>query len=111
MKVNLETEIRKRSLISDIVIIGLTKTLKETYGDNWISELEKFHNSTQKNENEDVIIDLKIIANDIELNTEYFISRWQSTVDSMFDKKIEEMDFKTIRNVIINWFKMKFLRK
>ncbi len=86
MKINLTEHFRKHTRISSIVLHNLTYTLKNKI------DLDIFADKN-RNEKGDIIVNLKLTMNDIELDLESYIERWDKSVDEYINEKLSEHVF------------------
>lgn len=81
MEINLTDHLRKHTRIGSIVLHNLTYILKDK-----IKPGEFGDQNRDKDGN--TIVDLKLTMNDIELDLESYIERWDKSVDEYMDKKL-----------------------
>ena len=82
MKINLTEELNKNSLLSHVVLHGITYATKEGL-------VEEIGQSCQTEKG--VVIDVVLTANGTELNLESFVNHWQRQVEKAVNKKAEEL--------------------
>ena len=82
MKINFTKEVHEETLISHIVLHGLTKALPD-------EKFKKFLKGKQKKK--DYFFDIKITVDDIEIDLEDFVKHWQDQVDTMITRKAKSL--------------------
>jgi hypothetical protein len=76
MKLNVTEELRKESLLSHIILHGLTVAITEGFSER----MKPFQTK------EGIILDVKLTAGGVELDINEFCEHWQSQVSRMIDK-------------------------
>lgn len=80
MKVNITKGLEENGILPHLVLHGLTLSLS---GEG-VAKLA--HEGATK---EGVILDVRVIVNDIEINIEDFVNHWESQVDKLIAEKAE----------------------
>lgn len=82
MRVNLSEHIRKDTMTGHMVLEGLTRTIKS-------HELIRSYAEKQRTP-EGIFMNVRFLVDDIEVDLEDFIKRWQDQVDKSIEEKAKD---------------------
>lgn len=82
MLVDIMKELDKESLLSHIVVEGLSKALTH-------EELDKFLKGKRKRKK--TLLNIKLTVEEVELDLESFVNLWQSQVHKLITKRAKEL--------------------